>query len=196
MIGIVGLIEDADKCMTQDFKKEGDLVVLLGANKADLSGSEYLYLVHRQKKGNPQIDMDMEKAVQAAALSAIEAGVVNSAHDCSEGGLAVALVESCVTAADKMLGVRLKLDDSKNKDLRADEVLFGEAPSRIVVSLAKGKLKELEKIAAKYHVPFEILGDVGGEKFIVKHKGDTIIDLPLARLSDAWRKAIPSRIGK
>ena len=194
LVGMVGLIKDADKYVTQDFKSEGDLIVLLGENKANLSGSEYLYLVHKQKKGNPQIDMEIEKAVQEATLEAIESGIINSAHDCSEGGLAITLVESSITDANKMLGAEIKLDSLKNNDIRLDEILYGEAPSRIVVSLNKNNLRALEKIAEKHAVPCHVLGHVGGERFTVQYKEKTIIDLFLAKLSDTWRNAIPSRL--
>ena len=196
MVGMVGLIKDADKYVTQDFKSETDLIVLLGENKADLSGSEYLYLVHKQKKGNPQIDIEMEKAVQEACLEAIESGIINSAHDCSEGGLVVTLAESCIANANKMLGAVIKLDDLKNKNIRIDEILFGEAPSRIVVSLNKDKLSTLEKILKRCSVPYQILGNVTGERLVVQYKEKTIIDLPLTALSDTWRKALPSRLGE
>ena len=194
IVGMVGLIKDGNRYVTQDFKNEADLIVLLGENKADLSGSEYLYRVHQQKKGNPQIDIEREKAVQEAALSAIESGIINSAHDCSEGGLATTLAESCITKAGKMLGAQIKLDLLKNVDLRIDEILFGEAPSRIVVSLNKDNLSVLEKTAEKYSVPLQVLGNVGGEKLTVEYKEKTVIDLPLAKLSDTWRNAIPSRL--
>ena len=194
IVGMVGLIKDADKYVTQDFKSGDDLIALLGENKANLSGSEYLYLVHKQKRGNPQIDMEREKAVQEATLEAIESGIINSAHDCSEGGLAITLAESSITNANKMLGAEIKLDGLKNNDIRLDEILFGEAPSRIVVSLNKDNLSALEKIAEKHSVPYQVLGNVGGEKFVVQYKEKTIIDLPLAKLSDTWRNAIPSRL--
>ena len=194
IVGMVGLIKDADKYVTQDFKNEGDLVVLLGENKADLSGSEYLYLVHKQKKGNPRIDIKGEKAVQEVCLEAIEAGIINSAHDCSEGGLGVTLAESCIANINKMLGAVVKLDELKNKDIRKDEILFGEAPSRIVVSLNKDKLSALEKILKKHSVPYQILGNVTGDRLVVRYKEKTIINLPLVTLGDTWRKAIPSRI--
>jgi len=194
IVGMVGLIKDADKYVTQDFKSEADLVVLLGENKPDLSGSEYLYLVHKQKKGNPRIDMNMEKAVQEACLEAIESGIINSAHDCSEGGLGVTLAESCIANANGMLGAVIKLDDLKNKDIRIDEILFAEAPSRIVVSLNKDKLGALEKILKRLSVPYQILGNITGEKLVVQYEEKTIIDLPLTTLSDTWRKAIPSRL--
>ena len=196
IVGMVGLIENADKYITQEFKSEGDLIVLIGENKADLSGSEYLFLVHNQKKGNPQIDMDKEKRVQETCLEAIESGIINSAHDCSEGGLAVTLAESCVTNAGQMLGVKIKLDELKNSDIRLDEILFGEAPSRIVVSLSKDNLGVLEEIARRRSVPYAILGEVRGEKLVIQCKESAIIDLPMTEINDTWRKAIPSRLEK
>ena len=194
MVGMVGLIKDADKYVTQDFKNEGDLIVLLGENRAGLSGSEYLYLVHKQKKGNPQIDIEKEKAVQEAALAAIESDIVNSAHDSSEGGLAVTLAESCITKAGRMLGAAIKLDGLKSSDIRLDEILFGEAPSRIVVSLSKDKLSALEEIAGKHSVPCQVLGNVSGANLTVEFQEKPLINLPLTKLSDTWRKAIPSRL--
>jgi len=192
MIGIVGLIKDAAKYVTQDFKKEGDMIMLLGENTADLAGSEYLYLLHQLKKGNPQIDMAREKAVQAACLEAIEAGLINSAHDCSEGGLAVALAESCITNKNRMFGAAVELSDK----IRKDACLFGEAPSRIVVSVGKEKLPGLESIAKKHSIPYRILGTVGGKKLSVRYGDAVIIDLAIAKLSDCWRNAIPSRLQK
>ncbi len=188
------MIKEADKYVTQDFKNENDLVVLLGENKPDLSGSEYLYLVHKQKKGNPRIDINMEKAVQEVCLEAIESGIISSAHDCSEGGLGVTLAESCIANANGMLGAVIKLDELKNKDIRIDEILFGEAPSRIVVSLNKDKLSSLEKILKRHSVPYQILGNVTGDRLVVEYKQKTIIDIPVTTLSDTWRKAIPSRL--
>ncbi|MCK4822088.1 phosphoribosylformylglycinamidine synthase II, partial [bacterium] len=194
IVGMVGLIKDADKYVTQDFKNKGDLIILLGENKADLSGSEYLYLIHNQKKGNPLINIKKEKAVQEACLEAIESGIINSAHDCSEGGLAVALAESCVSNSDKMLGAQIKLDSSKNKGIRTDEILFGEAPSRIVISLNKDNIGILEEILKKHSVLYQILGNVGGEKLLVKYDENTLIDTSLETLSDTWQEAIPSRL--
>jgi phosphoribosylformylglycinamidine synthase len=194
IVGMVGVIKDADKYVTQEFKNEGDLIVLLGDNIADLSGSEYLYLVHGQKKGNPQINIEKEKALQDAALAAIKSGIINSAHDCSEGGLAVALAEASISNAGKMLGAVIKLDTLKSNGLRMDEILFGEAPSRIVVSLKKDNLNALEEIAKRHSVSCQILGGVSAGKLTVQYKEKSIIDLSLTELSDTWRKAIPSRV--
>ena len=193
MVGMVGLIKDADKYVTQDFKNEGDLIVLLGENTADLSGSEYLYLIHKKKNGNPSIDINKEKAVQEACLEAIESGIIKSAHDCSEGGLAVTLAESCITNSAKMLGCAIKLDERKSS-VRTDEILFGEAPSRIAVSVSEDNLTALEKIAKKHSVSCLVLGSVGGDKLTVSEGEKMILDLPVKSLSDAWRNAIPSRL--
>ncbi len=194
LVGMVGVIDDVAKHVTQEFKREGDAIVLLGACRPDLSGSEYLWLAHGQKRGNPQIDLAAEKAVQQAALAAITAGLIHSAHDCSEGGLAVALAESAISRSGQMLGAEISLDDLQAGGIRLDEILFGEAPSRIVVSLAQDKLPKLVKPAKQFKTPCVRLGQVGGDKFIVQVGSRKIIDLPLAQLSAAWRDAIPGRL--
>jgi len=196
MVGMIGLIDDVNNHITQEFKNEGDVIVLLGENKADLSGSEYLYLVHNQKKGNPQIDIQTEKSVQKACLEAIESGIINSAHDCSEGGLAVTLTESCISNLNKMLGAVIELDGLKNNDIRMDEILFGEAPSRIVISLNKDKVELLEEIAQKHSIAYTILGEVSGENLVVKDNRESIMDISIKELSNTWRNAIPRRLEK
>ncbi len=194
MIGMVGVINDADKYATQDFKNGGDTVVLLGENSDDFSGSEYLYLIHKKKKGNPSIDIGKEKALQEACLEAIESGIIKSAHDCSEGGLAVALAESCITNSGKMRGAVIELGAIREKNARIDGILFGEAPSRIVLSLSGNNLGMLEKIAKRYSVPCRVLGNVGGDKLVISDKGKAVLELPVKELSDTWRNAIPRRL--
>ena len=194
MVGMVGLIEDAEKAVTQDFKNENDIIVLLGSHRSGLGGSEYLYHVHNLKKGDPQIDIKTEKAVQDACLDMIQSGIIRSAHDCSEGGLVISLTESCISASDRMVGAEIELEDVKNVNMRLDDVLFGEAPSRIVVSLKGHDLAELEQIAKKHSVPYRKLGKVGGKRFIVKHNKAEVINLPVEKLSNTWRDAIPKRV--
>jgi len=194
MVGMVGLIEDAEKSVTQDFKNENDTIVLLGGNKADLGGSEYLSQIHNLKKGNPKIDMKMEKAVQEACLEMIQSGIIHSAHDCSEGGLAVCLSESCITNAGHMMGAVVELQDLKKGDMRLDDILFGEAPSRIVVSLKSDNLRTLEEIAGKHSIPYYKLGKVSGKNLIVRYNNREIINIPAPMLSHTWRNAIPARV--
>jgi len=192
MVGIVGLIKDSSKHVTQSFKNKGDVIILLGENKDDLSGSEYLYKIHNQKKGDPRIDMDVEAALQLACLEAAEAGILNSAHDCSEGGLAVALAECCITDKGKMLGAEIKLDDK----IRKDALLFGEAPSRIIVSVSKDNLPVLEKIIKKHSVTYKNIGIVVEDRLAIECSQVKVVDSPLSVLSDTWRNAIPSRLEK
>lgn len=194
MVGMVGIIDDVDKHVTQDFKNEGDVIVLLGENRADLSGSEYLYIIHSQKKGNPQIDIKKEKDLHQAVLSAIDSDIINSAHDCSEGGLAVTLAESAISNSKNMLGADIKLDNLKTGDARRDEILFGEVPSRIIVSVSKDNLDTLEEIAKQHSVACQVIGNVDKDRFLVSDGADTVIDLPLAKLSSTWREAITSRL--
>jgi len=194
MVGMVGIIDDVDKHVTQDFKNEGDVIVLLGENRADLSGSEYLYIIHSQKKGNPQIDIKKEKDLHQAVLSAIDSDIINSAHDCSEGGLAVTLAESAISNSKNMLGADIKLDNLKTGDARRDEILFGEVPSRIIVSVSKDNLDILEEIAKQHSVACQVIGNVDKDRFLVSDGADTVIDLPLAKLSSTWREAITSRL--
>lgn len=195
MVGMVGVIEDAGKRVTQDFKEAGDAIVLLGNKSGRLAGSEYLSVVHKLKQGNPAIDMEFEKAVQTACLEAAEAGLIKSAHDCSEGGLMVCLAESCVTNKERMLGASVDLEVLGAEEFRTDEILFGESPSRIVVTVQSKDLPSLEAIAKKYAVPFYLLGTVGGERLSVHDKNATVISLDLKTLSDLWRQAIPSKLG-
>ncbi|MFH1857989.1 MAG: AIR synthase related protein, partial [Candidatus Omnitrophota bacterium] len=194
MVGMVGLIEDARKRLTQDFKDKNDVIVLLGENREGLGGSEYLYQIHRQKKGNPQIELKEEKALQEACLEMIQSGILRSAHDCSEGGLAVCVAESCVTDANRLVGAVVELDAAKKPAMRLDDTLFGEAPSRIVVSVKEENLPKLEKIAKKHALPYSKLGKVGGTRFVVKQGRRELINLPVTELNQAWRNAIPSRL--
>ncbi|MBL7158155.1 MAG: phosphoribosylformylglycinamidine synthase subunit PurL [Candidatus Omnitrophica bacterium] len=191
IVGMVGLIEDASKFVTQDFKNENDVIFLLGKPSDEMAGSEYLYIVHREKKGNPTIDIELEKRLQKACLEAITSGIISSAHDCSEGGLTVALAESCVTNAKRLTGATINID---TQSMRLDGMLFGEAPSRIIVSLDKKNSENLKAICEKANVPYLELGRVGGENLLIKDKNKTIIDVPVKKLSNTWRNAIPSRV--
>lgn len=161
VVGMVGLLEDASYVTTAWFKEPGDVIVLLGKNKEELGGSEYLKIVHNLIKGKPPaIDLNFEKRVQKACLEAIRARIIKSAHDCSEGGLAVALAESCIGNQEKMLGAEIVLKEK----IRRDALLFGETQSRIIVSLDEKNLKKLEKICKWNKVPWQLLGRVDYEE--------------------------------
>lgn len=186
-VAMVGLIENINLHCTQWFKNSGDWIVLLGNNKDELGGSEYLKIVHGLVKGPlPKLDVDLETAVQKTCLEAIKAGIVQSAHDCSEGGLSVALAECCISG-EKPVGAIIELD---NYGIRKDSLLFGESQSRIVVSVRKIHLEKLEELACNNGVPLEVIGEVGGEHLLIDDK----INLNIEELFAAWSAAIEKRI--
>jgi len=179
-IGMIGIISDYKKRCAQYFKNEGDVVILLGETKEELGGSEYLKVMHDKVAGDaPELDLAKEKTVQKVVYDAIQAGLVSSAHDCSEGGLAVALAECCMHGK---LGVIVEGLPA----MRADALLFGESQSRIILSASKKNAEKIEELAKNNNVPFAIIGRVDGERY----KIGKLIDLPLKRIREAWKKGI------
>ncbi len=184
VVGMVGLIRDINKIVTPGFKKEGDLIAVIGENHGGLDGSEYLRVIHGRVAGNPSIDLEKEKAVQKCCLEATKQGILNSAHDVSEGGLLINIAESCIKGG---VGARIELD-SEGK--RWDEVLFGEAQSRIVVSLSEHNCKLLEKISEQVGCKVLIIGKVAGKKLIARVDGSTLVKQDVAEISRKWRERI------
>ncbi|MBI4297625.1 MAG: phosphoribosylformylglycinamidine synthase subunit PurL [Chloroflexi bacterium] len=187
VVGMVGLLEDIDKRCPMGFQGEGDAVYLLGpmgAEASHLAGSEYLALEHGLVAGQPAIDLDMEVQVQRRCLEAIQRGLLRSAHDCSEGGLAVALAESAIAGGMGFTG-EFELSG------RRDAALFGEAPSRIVVSVQPGQEEELQALAQSWKVPLLRLGRVRGRQFLIPD----LVDLDLETLSQAWRRGLERALG-
>ncbi|MDI6731123.1 MAG: phosphoribosylformylglycinamidine synthase subunit PurL [Candidatus Margulisbacteria bacterium] len=186
-IGMVGILPDLNKHCTQYFKNKGDVIILLGETKNELGGSEYLKVIHNKVAGDcPELDLTREKAVQKVVYAAIQQGLLSSAHDCSEGGLAVALAECCISNKNINLGASLSLVVSCQLLVRKDSLLFGETQSRVIVSCDKSKAAEIEKLAKENGVPCEQIGVVGGRELGI----DGLVDLSLCKLEDAWRRAI------
>ena len=201
VVGALGLLEDVRVHCPSSFRGPGESVVLLGAGdippavppyqggiqkgevrgKASaLAGSEYLELVHDTVAGRPRIDLGLESKVQQLCRRAIGEGIVTSAHDCSDGGLAVALAEASI-AGD--VGFR---GDFRVRG-RWDAALFGEAQSRIIVSLSPERLDDLAALAAEWGVPLTLLGTTASDqRFIV----NGLLDLPLEELDRAWRSGL------
>jgi phosphoribosylformylglycinamidine synthase len=191
IIGMVGLLDDIAYATSQWFKAEGDLVALMGETLEELGASEYLSVRFGRVQGEPpSLDLARERAVQAACLEAIRQGIVRSAHDCSDGGLAVAVAESCMAGEGSSIGVDLELGES----IRPDALLFGETQSRIVLSLKDADWPALQAIAASHRVPLRPLGKVGGTRF--RLQGPTFkIDLPITDLEQAWRGGLATVLG-
>ncbi|MBU1146927.1 MAG: phosphoribosylformylglycinamidine synthase subunit PurL, partial [Candidatus Omnitrophica bacterium] len=189
-IGMIGVIDDVKRICTQNFKKENEIIILLGLSKEELGASEYLKLMHNLVKGDsPELDLRLEKAVQRTALEAIKKGLLSSAHDCSEGGLAVALAECCISNRENMIGAFV---GNLNFNIRPDALLFGESQSRIIISCDRKSVDKIRAVAKKFNAPFQIIGKTGGKRFKISGTGNELIDISLEELSKEWRESLES----
>jgi phosphoribosylformylglycinamidine (FGAM) synthase-like enzyme len=127
----------------------------------------------------------LEKKIQAFTLKMIQKGLVQSAHDTAEGGIAVALAESCISGK---LGAEIQLTE----ELRTDVNLFSESQSRIILSVSPEHAEKIKEMAKKQEVPIKEIGKVKGQELSITHNGKTVISQPITKLEEAWRNAIPS----
>jgi phosphoribosylformylglycinamidine synthase len=187
VIGMVGLIEKIQRVVTPWFKSSGDAVVMLGRTREELGGSEYLKWVHGLTRGTPPwIDLKVEQAVQLCCLEAIDQELLSSAHDVSDGGLAVALAECCIGNPEKPVGVRIETREM----IRGDAALFSESQSRIVVSLKEEKMDRLKEIAARHNVPMQVIGSVGGTRFTIQ----PVMQVAVDELKTIWSTGLAARL--
>jgi phosphoribosylformylglycinamidine synthase II len=185
-VGMIGLIEEESWITRQYFRDEGDVVFLIGGIGEEIGGSLYLKTVYGQKAGRPpRLDFDRELAVQKFVGALIRTGMVKSAHDCSEGGLAVALAEACISGPEK-IGANLRLPVSNE---RMDVLLFNESQSRIVLSIGADAVESLLRQAAQTEVPVFQLGSIGGTKLEIA-SGKTTFSWPLDQIHEAWYSSI------
>ena len=203
MIGLVGLMDDCAKNAGMSFQSAGDLIGLIGGvGQGHLGGSEFLKVVHGLVAGMPPpLDFEREKAAQKAVRALVRAGAVRAAHDCSDGGLAVALAEMCF---GKELGCRVRLPaaaaaagsaaagSARPAALGADALLFGEDASRILVSYRPGEAQRVRELCAAAGAEFVELGQVGGSSFII----EGLVDAPVASLKAPWKDALPRLVGE
>ncbi len=186
VVGMIGLIPDCSKAITQFFKKEGDLIILLGETKEELGGSEYLKILHNKEKGKPpELVLDLERRLHEVCLETIRQGLVKSAHDCSEGGLAIAIAESAVSGP-VTLGAEISLESS----IRKDALLFGESQSRIILSAKKKHIEKIIGIAEKKDVPATIIGKVINNRLKVNINSKSVIELNCGKIKKAWKDTI------
>lgn len=181
VIGMLGLINDLTKVVTSPFKAPGDIVLLMGRKTAGhVGGSEYLYRVHGMLAGDaPDIDVEFEARLHKAILLAAESDILRSAHDCSEGGIAVALAE-CLIGAPSRIGVEVSLADFEGRD---DFRLFGEDQSRVIVTVRPENVERIREIADENAISLVKLGQVTNSGVL---KIGEMISLPIARLRDAY----------
>ncbi|MFI5310151.1 MAG: phosphoribosylformylglycinamidine synthase subunit PurL [Gemmatimonadales bacterium] len=188
-IGMVGLLDDVGRATRLKFRQPGDGIVLLGEPTDEIGASEYLAWVHGIVAGAPPVcDLARERALIDALLESINRGDVRSAHDCSEGGLAVALTECAIADPDALLGARVDLSAWQALPLRA--LLFGEAQGRIIVSSEAPDA--VVAVAKRHGVPARIIGDVTAlREGLTITVGDRTMRAPVAGLAAAYHDAIP-----
>jgi len=183
-IGMVGLVEDLKHITTSYFKNEGDVIYLLGEDKEELGGSEYAKVIHNKVAGeSPSINLDEEKKLQDTLLNLIRKGLIKSAHDISEGGIVSALAECCIINQEKQLGCEVEIPIRSRKDFS----LFSESQSRIIISISKDKILDLERELKHSGVKFTKLGVVTGSSLKLKN----LFDVSLKELSDIYYNTIP-----
>lgn len=185
-IGMIGLVEDLSHITTSYFKNEGDLIYILGEDKEELGGSEYLKVIHKKVEGDsPKMDFSNEKKLQNTVLDLIKKKLINSAHDISEGGILCALAECCIINNEKTLGAEVNIPIKSRKDFS----YFSETQSRIIVSISIGKKSEFEKIVHSKNQSITLIGQVGGLDLIVNDD----INVRIENLADLYFNTI-SRI--
>jgi len=198
VIGMIGLLEDVRRSVQQGFKKEGDLIALLGTTEDDLSMSEYAVTVRGVSSAEitthgkvPRLDLERELAVQQVCLKAAEAGLLRSAHDCSDGGLAVAMAECCFPSLTRD-GVGAEID--LKSTLPTATLLFSESPSRIIVSFEASAWSDVEKIAEHAGCPFVVIGHVSGKQLRINANGEEAIATEVSELENTWRNSLSRKL--
>ncbi|MCH8942664.1 MAG: phosphoribosylformylglycinamidine synthase subunit PurL [Bacteroidetes bacterium] len=183
-IGMVGLVENLDNITTSFFKGSGDLIYLLGSDKEEIGGSEFLKVIHNLVTGDsPSLDFTVEKKLQNIILQLIEKKLIKSAHDISEGGIVCALAECCVMDENNLVGAFVNLPVINRKDFS----FFSESQSRVIVSIEKDNKKEFENLLNELAQPYYYLGETKEKEF----KVNDVINFNIDELSSLYYSAIP-----
>ena len=198
VIGVVGVLEHADRVVTRRFQAAGDVIVLLGEGRGELGGSEYLKTVHGVVRGvPPALDLAAERALQAVLVDLAAERLMRSAHDCSDGGLAVTLAECCfdtdgIGADVSIDGVAVAHSESVNRAA----ALFGESASRVVVSASPDAVAEVVRRASAAGVPSRIIGRTGGRSLRIAVGGEVAVDVAVVDAERAWADAVQRYFAK
>jgi phosphoribosylformylglycinamidine synthase subunit PurL len=191
VIGMLGLIDDPRHITTQWFKTAGDVIFLLGKTGNDFGGSELLAMLGDVDGAPPKFVLEDELAVQNLCLTAIKAGLIRSAHDCSEGGLAVALAESCFSNnANQSIGATVNVSAL----LSDPNLLFSETASRIIVSVKAENVEVFTALATSLNVASFELGKVGGDALVVSIDEQEVLHQAVEDFEKQWREAIETAI--
>ena len=191
-IGVVGLLEHADRVVGRRFQESGDAIILLGEGRGELGGSEYLKVMHDLVRGvPPALDLEAERALQALLVTLAGERLLRSAHDCSDGGLATTLAECCFDT----IGIGAEVSVAAEQVARDPRVstaaaLFGESASRIVISAVPEDVTRILERAAAARVPARVIGQTGGNRLRMAAGGEVAIDLSVDEAERAWSTAI------
>jgi phosphoribosylformylglycinamidine synthase len=187
VVGVVGIVEDAHRCLRHFFREGGDLIYLLGETHDELGASEYLKTLHRRVDGRPPaLDLDAEAACHRFLRAAASRQLLRSAHDLSDGGLGVAVAESLFGPLGETMGASIAIETPR----RADGVLFSESQSRILVSVPTESVDAMLALAEEHGVPASRIGVTGGERLDVQVNGVRAISIAVEALRDTWWTAI------
>ena len=190
VLGVVGLLEDASRVVSRSFRAGGDVIVLLGETRDELGGSEYLKITQDMVAGEPpHVDLGAERALQQLLVAAAREGLVQSAHDCAEGGLAVTLAECAFGAGGVGLSVDVPAVQAADT-WSATATLFSESASRVVVSVARENLGAFLARAKAFGVPAREIGTTGGPRISVSIDGRAALDIALTDAETIWDTAV------
>ncbi|MDP3445195.1 MAG: AIR synthase related protein, partial [Ignavibacteria bacterium] len=187
VIGMVGLIEKLENVTSANFKNEGDLIYLLGEDYEEIGGSEYLKVHHNLVTGEiPKIDLRTEKDLYSIILELINSGVINSAHDVSDGGILVSIAESAIIDKENPIGAKVNIPIKNREDFS----LFSESQSRVIISISPENKEYFENIASKGFTPYKLIGETGGKNLIVNDN----YEFHLTDLIDLYYNSISKRM--
>jgi phosphoribosylformylglycinamidine synthase subunit PurL len=198
-IGMIGLIEDTRKIVTHGFKQEGDIIALLGTTNDDLSVSEYAQIIRGSSTEEmiengrvPSLDLALEKKVQDTLLRLIDAVLLSSAHDCSDGGLAVAIAESCFSSLGRYsIGASIEMESN---GLPSEAMLFAESPSRVVISFPPESLDKVKESAGD--CPFAVIGKVGGNTLNIMIDDNDAVSASVDNLENLWKTSLENMLAR
>ena len=191
-IGVVGVLTHADRIVGRRFQESGDVILLLGEGRGELGGSEYLKVMHDLVRGvPPRLGLDAERALQALLVTLADDRLMRSAHDCSDGGLAVTVAECAFDTVG--IGAEISIDGttvSRDETLNIAAALFGESASRVVVSVVPDQVTSVLRLAAGAGVPARVIGQTGGSRLRIAVAGDIVIDQSVDEAERVWSTAI------
>jgi phosphoribosylformylglycinamidine synthase subunit PurL len=198
-IGVVGLLEHADRVVSQRFKEAGDLILLLGETGAgELGGSEYLKTVHGLVRGAPPaLDLSGERALQSLLVTLANERLLRSAHDCSDGGIAVTVAECCFDTNGIGAEIALEaIEVARAARVNVAAALFGESASRVIVSVEPDRVTTVLERAAAARVPARVVGETGGNRLRMSVAGATVVDESVDAAEHVWSTAIDRYFAK